>query len=134
MVQSQLKRLKASLRNAGVTGQQKPKKAKNKRVLTGSRSSDARLSKDAALQSIREEFNPFDVKKTKSKHEISGQGKIRGKEGRPALSKSAGEELVALPFDCCVPSILIKFAAQKNTAGGDAETQQDRRHRGPAVR
>lgn len=93
MVQSQLKRLKASLRNAGVTGQQKPKKAKNKRGLAGSSS---RLSKDAALQSIREEFNPFEVKKTRSKHEISGQGKIRGKEGRPALSKSAGEELVAL--------------------------------------
>lgn len=104
MVQSQLRRLKASLRNAGVTGQQKPKKAKNKRALAGNRSSDTRLSKDAALQSIRKEFNPFDVKKTKSKHEISGQGKIRGKEGQPALSKSAGEELVALSLNCCVCS------------------------------
>jgi nucleolar protein 14 len=98
MAQSQLKRLKASLRTAGVTGQQKPKKAKTKRKLSTPGGSDSYLSRDAALQSIREEFNPFEVKKTKSKHEISGQGKIRGKEGRPALSKSIGEELVRSLF------------------------------------
>ncbi|KAI5847010.1 nucleolar protein 14 [Tricharina praecox] len=93
MVQSQLKRLKASLRTAGVTGQQKPKKAKTKRNASAADAkNDSRVSRDQALQSIREEFNPFEVKKTKTKHEISGQGRVKGKEGRPGLSKSIGEE------------------------------------------
>jgi nucleolar protein 14 len=95
MVQSQLKRLKESLRTAGVTGQQKPKKAKTKRN-TSIGGNDSRVSRDQALQSIREEFNPFEVKKTKIKHEISGQGRVKGKEGRPGLSKSIGEEHVRL--------------------------------------
>jgi nucleolar protein 14 len=92
MPESQLKRLKASLRNAGVTGQQKPKKAKNRRKETGG--NDSRLDRNVALQSIREEFNPFEIKKTKEKHHIVGQTKVRGKEGRPALSKQIGEEHV----------------------------------------
>jgi len=95
MAQSQLKRLKASLRTAGVTGQQKPKKAKAKRnASTGAGGNDSRVSRHQALQSIREEFNPFEVKKTKTKHEISGQGRVKGKEGRPGLGKSLGEEYV----------------------------------------
>ncbi|KAF8245940.1 Nop14-like protein [Wilcoxina mikolae CBS 423.85] len=110
MAQSQLKRLKASLRTAGVTGQQKPKKAKTKRKLGTPGGSDSRLSRDAALQSIREEFNPFEVKKTKPKHEISGQGKIKGKEGRPGLSKSIGEELRK-------KTLLVEMQ-KRNKAGG----------------
>lgn len=101
MVQSQLKRLKASLRTAGVTGQQKPKKAKTKRNASAADAkNDSRVSRDQALQSIREEFNPFEVKKTKTKHEISGQGRVKGKEGRPGLSKSIGEEHVR-PLSLC---------------------------------
>jgi nucleolar protein 14 len=118
MAQSQLKRLKASLRNAGVTGQQKPKKAKNKRKQPSS-STDSRLSRDDALQSIRDEFNPFEIKKTKTKHEISGQGRVKGKEGRPTLSKSIGEEHVCLFVILCCLGIAELFldVAQADTSG-----------------
>ncbi|TGZ83206.1 Nop14-like protein [Ascodesmis nigricans] len=88
MAKSQLKRLKESLRSAGVTGQQKPKKAKNRRQ----QSSDSRVDKNVALQSIREEFNPFEIKTTKEKFGIIGQKKVKGKEGRPGLSKQIGED------------------------------------------
>ncbi|KAI5798891.1 nucleolar protein 14 [Geopyxis carbonaria] len=90
MPQSQLKRLKASLRTAGVTGPQKPKKAK-KRDAAGARH-DPRLKREAALTSIREEFNPFEIKTTREKHTVINGRRVKGREGRPAISKSIGEE------------------------------------------
>lgn len=94
MAKSQLTRLKESLRSAGVTGQQKPKKAKNKRQTPR----EGRVDKNVALQSIREEFNPFEVKTTREKHSIINARKVKGKEGRPGLSKAIGEENVRYPF------------------------------------
>src|SRR4051794_25150114 len=95
---SQLKKLKASLKNAGVIGQpQKSKKVKNR--LRKSRdgattNSDSRVSRDAALQSIREEFNPFDIKKNREKYSVAGGRKVKGTQGKPGISKQIGEETV----------------------------------------
>ncbi|KAK6332832.1 nucleolar complex protein 14 [Orbilia brochopaga] len=89
---SQLKRLRESLKNAGVIGQpQKSKKAK-KRARQNKSGNDAKLSKEAALQSIREEFNPFEIKKTKEKFSVTGGRKVKGTVGRPGISKQAGED------------------------------------------
>ncbi|KAH0607638.1 uncharacterized protein H6S33_002672 [Morchella sextelata] len=95
MGESQLKRLKASLRTAGITGPQKSKKpsvrAKQQQAAAAG-SSTKRLDRNVALQSIREEFNPFEIKTTREKHSISGRGQIKGAKGRPGLSKQIGEE------------------------------------------
>ncbi|CUS12600.1 unnamed protein product [Tuber aestivum] len=91
MPESQLKRLKASLRTAGITGQQKSKKAaKKQRQSTTIHNS--RLDRNATLQTIREEFNPFEIKTTREKHAVIGRGKAKGAQGRPGLSKQIGEE------------------------------------------
>jgi len=94
---SQLKRLKASLKSAGVIGQpQQSKKAKKqqKQGSNGTTNSDSRLTKETALQSIREEFNPFEIKKNREKYSTSGGKKVKGIVGRPGISKQAGEEIV----------------------------------------
>jgi nucleolar protein 14 len=96
MPESQLKRLKASLRAAGVTGQQKPKKAAKKGQQFGKNAS--RLDRNMALQSIREEFNPFELKTNREKHSVLGRGRIKGAQGRPGLSKQIGEENVCLSY------------------------------------
>ncbi|EWC45217.1 hypothetical protein DRE_05944 [Drechslerella stenobrocha 248] len=89
---SQLKRLRESLKNAGVIGQpQKSKKAK-KRARQNKSGNDARLSREAALESIREEFNPFEIKKTKEKFDVVGGRKVKGTVGKPGVSKQIGEE------------------------------------------
>ncbi|KAF3085029.1 nucleolar complex protein 14 [Orbilia oligospora] len=89
---SQLKRLRESLKNAGVIGQpQKSKKAK-KRARQNKSGNDARLSREAALESIREEFNPFEIKKTKEKFSVAGGRKVKGTVGKPSVSKQIGEE------------------------------------------
>jgi len=96
MGESQLKRLKASLRAAGITGQQKPKKASTK-ARQSSATNNSRLDRNVALQSIREEFNPFEIKTTREKHDIGGR-RIKGAQGRPGLSKQIGEDNVGFYF------------------------------------
>ncbi|KAG0125665.1 nucleolar protein 14 [Tuber indicum] len=91
MPESQLKRLKASLRTAGITGQQKSKKAAKKQRKSTIKH-DSRLDRHATLQTIREEFNPFEIKTTREKHAVIGRGKAKGAQGRPSLSKQIGEE------------------------------------------
>lgn len=94
---SQLKRLKASLKSAGVIGQpQQSKKVKKrqKQGPNGATNSDSRLTKETALQSIREEFNPFEIKKNREKYSVSGGKRVKGVVGRPGISKQAGEEIV----------------------------------------
>ena len=92
MPPSQLKRLKASLHAAGVIGNQKSKKDKQRNAKAAA---DARVDKNSKLQSIREEFNPFELKTTRVKHDVSGRGKVKGVQGRPGISKQIGEETVS---------------------------------------
>jgi len=91
MPASQLKRLKASLKEAGVIGNQKPKKGRQRNA------TDAKVDKQSKLQNIREQFNPFELKTTHVKHDVSGRGKVKGVQGRPGISKQIGEETVSFP-------------------------------------
>ncbi|KAK9476777.1 nucleolar protein 14 [Lipomyces japonicus] len=86
MAKSQLKQLKEKLKSNGFTGQTNVKKQK-KRVPAATRE-----DKDRVLNSIREEFNPFEIKTTRQKHgDILGR-KVQGATGKPGLSKQIGEE------------------------------------------
>ncbi|KAF2002842.1 Nop14-like protein [Amniculicola lignicola CBS 123094] len=96
MPPSQLKRLKASLRENGVVGPQKSKKQKQKAKSTND--ADARAHKAAALANIRETFNPFEVKHLsrpkKFEYVTNRPQDAKGKKilGRPGVTKSQGEE------------------------------------------
>jgi nucleolar protein 14 len=81
---SQLKRLKASLKDQGLVGPSNSRKKRSKRV-------DSRKNNEAALRSIREAFNPFDVKVNRQKHEVLGRA-VQGSKGRPELTKQMEEE------------------------------------------
>ncbi|KAI1312569.1 nucleolar protein 14 [Xylaria venustula] len=93
---SQLKRLKASLREQGVIGPQQSKKQRRKIAQNGKVNTNKRA---AALDSIREEFNPFDFKhnargpkfQVTSNRPIVGDA-ARGITGRPGDARAVGEE------------------------------------------
>ncbi len=94
MPPSQLKRLKASLREQGITGPQKSKKQKK----SLNKNADARAQRATALASIRESFNPFEFKhlaRPKKFDYVSnqpGNGAKNNILGRPGVTKSQGEE------------------------------------------
>lgn len=97
MPPSQLKRLKNSLREKGVVGPQKSKKQKQQASKNGS-AREGRIQRNAALQGIREQFNPFDVRApVRVKHDVTNSrttlGTVaNGVVGRPGITKSLGEE------------------------------------------
>jgi nucleolar protein 14 len=93
MPPSQLKRLKASLREQGITGPPKSKKQKKE----ANKNADQRAHKASALASIRESFNPFEIKHLARPHKFeyattrpeNARSKVLG---RPGVTKSMGEE------------------------------------------
>ncbi|KAL5115283.1 nucleolar complex protein 14 [Pleosporales sp. CAS-2024a] len=91
MPPSQLKRLKASLREQGITGPPKSKKQKKAQ----NKNADTRTQRHSALASIRESFNPFEFKHLarpeKFEYVTQNAGKIKVL-GRPGITKSRGEE------------------------------------------
>ncbi|KAL9604812.1 MAG: hypothetical protein Q9219_000260 [cf. Caloplaca sp. 3 TL-2023] len=98
MPPSQLKRLKSSLREQGITGPQKSKKQKKQASKNGA-FRDARIQRNAALEGIREQFNPFDVRAPgrRSKHDVASSKIMDTKNGkgsiaRPGVTKGSGEE------------------------------------------
>ena len=99
MPPSQLKRLKTSLREQGVVGPQKSKKQKKQASKNGV-SKDSRIQRNAALQGIREQFNPFEVKAPpRSKYEFASNrtagGRVdKGTMSRPGVTKGLGEQNV----------------------------------------
>ncbi|KAI0869940.1 nucleolar protein 14 [Hypoxylon argillaceum] len=96
MAGSQLKRLKASLREQGVIGPQQSKKQRRKVAQNGKVNTNKRA---AALESMREEFNPFDFKhnargpkfQVTSNRPVLGDA-AKGITGRPGDAKAIGEE------------------------------------------
>ncbi|KAF2831151.1 Nop14-like protein [Ophiobolus disseminans] len=92
MPPSQLKRLKASLREQGITGPQKSKKQKKSQ----NKNADERAQRHSALASIRESFNPFEFKHLArpQKFEYVSQNANNQKKilGRPGVTKSQGED------------------------------------------
>lgn len=110
MAPSQLKQLKDSLRQNGLVGSQQTKKQKKRNSKNGTLQ-EKRLQRSAALQGIRERFNPFEVKapargnkfEVTSNKTIGGQS-TKGTQGRPGATKSLGEERVRnlyYPFRNC---------------------------------
>lgn len=99
MPPSQLKRLKTSLREQGVVGPQKSKKQKKQASRNGTLK-DSRIQRNAALQGIREHFNPFEIKApSRSKFEFASNRTDGGRVGkgtisRPGVTKGLGEESV----------------------------------------
>jgi nucleolar protein 14 len=102
MPPSQLKRLKASLREQGLSNQQKSKKQKKQAVST--KSTSERNNRAAALQQIRDSFNPFEHKSISSRPEKFSSTSISNRNNgagggykavlhRPGVSKSRGEEM-----------------------------------------
>ncbi|KAI0395109.1 Nop14-like protein [Xylariaceae sp. FL0594] len=93
---SQLKRLKASLREQGVIGPQQSKKQRQKNAQNGKVDRNKRA---VALEAIREQFNPFDFKhnargpkfQVTSNRPALGDA-AKGITGRPGDAKALGEE------------------------------------------
>jgi nucleolar protein 14 len=92
MPPSQLKRLKTSLREQGITGPQKSKKQKKSQ----NKNADARAQRHSALASIRESFNPFEFKHLarpkKFEYVSNNADNTKRVLGRPGVTKSQGEE------------------------------------------
>ncbi|KAK4550197.1 hypothetical protein LTR36_003164 [Oleoguttula mirabilis] len=101
MPPSQLKRLKSSLRDQGITGPQKSKKQKKAHHATKANHAD----RHAALQQIRDSFNPFELRPGSARpakfesvshasaNKAAGGGRYKAVLHRPGVSKSAGEEM-----------------------------------------
>jgi nucleolar protein 14 len=94
MPPSQLRRLKESLRKEGITGPQKSKKEKKQGLST-----EQKIRRHAALHSIRESFNPFEVKHLSRpvKRDITTPQTLKGAGskavlGKPGVTKSLGEQ------------------------------------------
>ncbi|OAR02314.1 hypothetical protein LLEC1_00432 [Akanthomyces lecanii] len=99
MAGSQLKRLKALLREQGVIGPQQSKKQKRRNAEEQKGRNDKRLQRGAVLSGIREQFNPFDLKHAARgpKFEVTSNvpksaSVAKGIQGRPGAAKAASEE------------------------------------------
>lgn len=88
---TQLKKLKESLRNAGLTGQSNfSKKGKGKNRKNGAQDKLRKDERQKVLSEIREQFNPFDQKVTRNKGADALEKKLT--VGKPGITKQAGEE------------------------------------------
>ncbi|KAF7729989.1 nucleolar complex protein 14 [Apophysomyces ossiformis] len=88
---SALKRLKGSLRAAGVVGQQSKASRSKKDRKKGKPSEMGKNDVQEKLRLIRGEFNPFEMKVNRTKFDVIGR-KVKGAAGKPTLSKQVGEE------------------------------------------
>jgi nucleolar protein 14 len=101
MPPSQLKRLKTSLREQGIVGPQKSKKQKKQTSESGV-NNEKRLQRTAALNGIREKFNPFEFMSSARgpKFDVTNNRNIGGGvakvvKARPGVTKGLGEETVS---------------------------------------
>ncbi|KXN89479.1 putative nucleolar complex protein 14 [Leucoagaricus sp. SymC.cos] len=85
---SQLTQLKSALLQAGVTGKSSTSKKRKRGAAPLEKEKEKRA---ARLEEVHHRLNPFDVKVTKTKHDVGGR-KIKGVTGRPAQSKQVGME------------------------------------------
>ncbi|KAG6004446.1 hypothetical protein E4U21_001068 [Claviceps maximensis] len=99
MAGSQLKRLKASLREQGIVGPQQSKKQRRKNAEEGKARNDKRLHRGVVLDGIREQFNPFDLKHAArgpkfevTSNRVATGDAAKGIRGRPGMAKAMGEE------------------------------------------
>ena len=97
MPPSQLKRLKASLREQGIIGPQQSKKQKKQNAQNGV-NKEKKVHRNVALNGIREQLNPFDFQSLakKPKFEVTTEHGSKGGIRRPGEKKSREEEAVCL--------------------------------------
>jgi hypothetical protein len=102
MPPSQLKRLKASLREQGILRPQESKKQKKQNAQNGT-NKDKRVNRSEALNTIRDQFNPFEYKWKKAPRfdatSLKNPGGDEGKGaivGRPSARKSLDAQQVRL--------------------------------------
>jgi nucleolar protein 14 len=97
MPSSQLKRLKASLRDQGIIGPQKSKKQKRNSARDAANGTQ-RVSRAAALENIREQFNPFEFTHSRGPKfpAMTNRPGSKGIKGRPGVSKAVAEEKVKI--------------------------------------
>ncbi|OAD69877.1 hypothetical protein PHYBLDRAFT_115842 [Phycomyces blakesleeanus NRRL 1555(-)] len=88
---SALKRLKNSLKAAGVVGQQSKASRSKKDRKRGIPSEVGKNEVNQKLGLIRGEFNPFEIKVNRTKFDIVGRT-VKGTVGKPTLSKQIGED------------------------------------------
>ncbi|KAF5363593.1 hypothetical protein D9756_000300 [Leucocoprinus leucothites] len=103
---SQLSQLKSALSQAGVTKNSSGDKKRKRSAVPLEREKEKRA---ARLEEIHRRLNPFDVKVTKTKHDVGGR-KIKGIIGKPAHSKQAGIERRK--------KTLLKEWEERNRSGG----------------
>lgn len=108
MPPSQLKQLKASLRDSGVLGPQKSKKQRK----TTNKDAQKRGQRNAALEGIRERFNPFEAKAPgrREKFEIASNKPTKKTIERPGVTRGLGEERRR--------ETLLKEMQSRNKVGG----------------
>lgn len=98
MPPSQLKALKAKLREQGVVGPQQSKKQRKQNAQNGG-NKDKRFSKKDALEGIREQFNPFEFQKAGGKAPKFEVTSMEGRKPkgvlRPGVKKSMEQEMVS---------------------------------------
>ena len=114
MPPSQLKQLKSSLRESGVIGPQQSKKQKRQDAKTGAGVQN-RNQRNAALQAIRDRFNPFEIKASTKKVKFDYTSRDGGaaaakNTARPGVTKSVGEERRR--------ATLLREMDRKNKVGG----------------
>ena len=102
MAGSQLKRLKATLREQGIVGPQQSKKQKRRAAQDERARNEKRLQRGVVLDGIREQFNPFDLKHAARgpKFDVTTNrpatgSAARGIKGRPGEAKAASEARVS---------------------------------------
>lgn len=108
MPPSQLKQLKASLRDSGILAPQKSKKQRK----TTAKDASKRLQRNAALEDIRQRFNPFEVKAPSrvQKFEIASNKPAKPTVERPGVTRGLGEERRR--------ATLLKEIQSRNKVGG----------------
>ncbi|KAF3482159.1 nucleolar complex protein 14 [Arthroderma uncinatum] len=111
MAPSQLKQLKASLREKGVVGPQQSKKQKQKNSKSGA-ATENRIKRNAALQAIREQFNPFEIRAPvrPSKFAVTTARPEKSSAHRPGVTRGLGEERRK--------ETLLKELQSRNKVGG----------------
>ncbi|VEU22328.1 DEKNAAC103656 [Brettanomyces naardenensis] len=107
MAGSQLKRLRATLKDAGLIGQTNTKR-KGKKHSRKTPNETRREDRQRVIAEIREEFNPFDVKMTRDKR-ADALSKKRT-VGKPGISKQIGQERRKVEWEAKM--------ARKNKSGG----------------
>ncbi|KAJ9650936.1 nucleolar complex protein 14 [Neophaeococcomyces mojaviensis] len=105
---SQLKQLKTSLRENGILGAQKSKKQRK----ASNKDAQKRLQRNAALEGIRERFNPFEAKAParREKFDIASNKPTKKTVERPGVTRGLGEERRR--------ATLLKEMQSRNKVGG----------------